>query len=134
MTDLARPLLIACLASLLTLAGTLTSCRKRASAPAPEAPSTQTVVEPTPAKSGGISTQAKPTPPAAEDPVAKFLNSSEFADLTKAYQVFYYQKKRHATDIQELVQAGYLRSVPTPPAGRKYSYDQKNLRVTLAGQ
>ncbi|PAW87525.1 MAG: hypothetical protein B9S33_06130 [Pedosphaera sp. Tous-C6FEB] len=63
-----------------------------------------------------------------------FLNSSEFADLTKAYQVFYYQKKRHATDVQELVQAGYLRTIPAPPPGRKFGYDQKNLKVTLVGQ
>lgn len=122
------------LAGLLAMAGILSSCRKQTSAPAREESSVPAAAESATTKSGGASIQAKPAPPAAEDPVAKFLNSSEFADLTKAYQVFYYQKKRHATDVQELVQAGYLRSVPPPPPGRKYGYDQKNLKVILTGQ
>lgn len=126
--------MVAALVGLLALAGSLAACRKQTSAPAPENPSRPTTVDPAPAKSGGVSSQAKPTAPTAEDPVAKFLNSSEFADLTKAYQVFYYQKKRHATDVQELVQAGYLRTIPAPPPGRKFGYDQKNLKVTLVGQ
>jgi len=131
MTDLIRPVLVA---GLLVMAGALASCRKPTPAPAREEPSVPAAAESATTKSGGASIQVKPTPPAAEDPVAKFLNSSEFADLTKAYQVFYYQKKRHATDVQELVQAGYLRSVPPPPPGRKYGYDQKNLKVTLSVQ
>lgn len=134
MVLLARLVLVAPLVALLALSGALTACRKRTAAPSQENPSAPAAVEPTPTKSGGTGAPAKPTVPIAEDPVAMFLNSSEFADLTKAYQVFYYQKKRHATDVQELVQAGYLRTIPAPPPGRKFGYDQKNLKVTLVGQ
>ena len=72
-----------------------------------------------------------PKAPAGPDVVANFLNSSEFADLSKAYQVFYYQKKRHTTDLQELVRERYIRAIPTPPPGKSYAIDQKQLKVIL---
>lgn len=111
-----------------------TGCRKARkpnsevvpAAPIPAAP----VAAPVP--SGGSAPRTStPAAPAGADEVARFLNSSEFADLTKAYQVFYYQKKRHTTDLQELVQARYLRAVPPPPPGKSYAIDQKALKVIL---
>ncbi len=108
-----------------------TACRKArkaepeivAAAPVAAAPD-PTPGGPTPA------TSANPAP-ATADAVAKFLNSSEFADLSKAYQIFYLQKKRHTADLQELVKERYLRAIPPPPPGKSYAIDQKNLKVIL---
>ena len=117
------------------LAGALllnSGCRKPKQTQAEVVPTAPVSVETPPeAKAGSAAAPSGPAAPATEDAVAKFRNSSEFADLTKAYQVFYLQKKRHTSDLQELVRERYLRSIPPPPPGKNYAVDQKNLKVIL---
>ena len=115
------------------LVGTLlcqTACKKPAKPVADIVPAAPVAADPAPtAPAAGA--PATPAAPASANAVATFLNSSEFTDLSKAYQVFYLQKKRHTADLQELVKERYLRTIPPPPPGKSYAIDQKNLRVIL---
>lgn len=107
-----------------------TACRKPAKPVADIVPAAPVAADPAPT-TPAAGAPAAPAAPASVNAVATFLNSSEFADLSKAYQVFYLQKKRHTADLQELVKERYLRTIPPPPPGKSYAIDQKNLRVLL---
>lgn len=118
-----------CLVTILSL----TACRK-SRAPNSEVVPTAVVPVAAPAPSQAPPPQGGAPAPSAgtgQDVVASFLNSSEFADLSKAYQVFYYQKKRHTADLQELVRERYIRAIPPPPPGKSYAVDQKQLKIIL---
>lgn len=125
-----RPACLGMAAAVLLSAAACRKSRKdtEASSPSEVVP----VVAPVPvATPTGAAAAAAPSAPATEDAVTKFRNSSEFADLSKAYQVFYLQQKRHTTDLQDLVRAKYLRAIPPAPPGKSYAVDQKNLKVIL---
>lgn len=108
-----------------------TACRKARKAESEIVAAAPVAADPGPAPGGAAPATSASPAPATPDAVAKFLNSSEFADLSKAYQVFHLQKKRHTADLQELVKERYLRAIPPPPPGKSYAIDQKNLKVIL---
>lgn len=45
------------------------------------------------------------------------------AGLQQAIKLFYAQEGRFPKDLNELVQPDYLKEIPPPPTGMKYSYD-----------
>lgn len=123
---------LVCLGLIAALLMTGTACRKaRKAADASDSSAVVPVEAPAPAADTPTAAPKAPAAPATEDAVAKFRNSSEFADLSKAYQVYYLQQKRHTTDLQDLVRAKYLRAIPPAPPGMSYAVDQKNLKVVL---
>lgn len=52
-------------------------------------------------------------------------------DLNNALQVWFTAKGGSPNGFEDLVKAGYISKVPTPPPGRTYVIDAANLRVVL---
>ena len=56
--------------------------------------------------------------------------TSEAAALNSAVQLFNVQEGRYPKDLPELTPK-YIRSLPTPPLGYKFSYDAKKGEVSV---
>jgi len=54
--------------------------------------------------------------------------------VTMAAQSFFIAHERAPKSLEELVSSGYLRKLPTPPAGKKYVYDPERANIALADQ
>jgi len=92
------------------------------------------------------STDAKdPTPPAApagpREPKAADSNAPAGAvadeqalldHLTQTLRKFSAEKQRVPTQLNELVTAGYLPSLPAAPAGKQFTINPKRVEVILA--
>jgi hypothetical protein len=96
------------------------ACSKKSDETAGATPST----EPTPAATAEAS--------AASDVAANQV-ASTLADLTQAVRKYGAEKQRVPKDLNELVAAGYLPSVPAAPAGKKFAIN-KQMEVYLADQ
>ena len=59
--------------------------------------------------------------------------ATTLAELTQVVRKYGAEKQRVPKDLNELVAAGYLPSVPTAPAGKKYAIN-KQMEVYLADQ
>jgi hypothetical protein len=130
------------------LAGTVVGCgdaedKKTAPATTPVAPAAPASVgEPAPAAvtappppSGQVtappSGAAAGTAPAA---VAEVPSKDALEAVTHAVQSFFIQKERAPKNLEELISAGFLRKLPTPPPGKKYVYDPERANIILADQ
>lgn len=73
--------------------------------------------------------EAKPAP----TPAAFQLEAKEptLEELNSAVQVWFTAKGGSPKGFEDLVKAGYLSKVPTPPPGRTYVIDAPNIRVIL---
>ena len=58
----------------------------------------------------------------------------ETASINKAVQMFYAQEGRYPKDLNELVRPEYLRQLPPPPVGMKYSYNPATGEVKVVPQ
>lgn len=75
---------------------------------------------PVPAQSSGASA------PSADAGLANLL-----AELTFAVRKFGAEQRRVPASLNELVAAGYLKTVPQAPAGKKFVIDTKELKVIV---
>lgn len=53
------------------------------------------------------------------------------AELTQSVRKFSFEKQRRPTSLEELVQTGYLSSVPQLSDGRRFSIDPKSMQVVV---
>jgi hypothetical protein len=70
--------------------------------------------------------------------VAKAKKASEktidVAALRQAINLFYAQEDRYPRDLQELVTAKYIGSLPPPPAGMQFKYDAKSGEFSIVAK
>ena len=81
--------------------------------------------------------EAPPPAVATESPGAAASDAHQIAttlaELTQAVRKYGAEKQKAPKDLNELVAAGYLASIPPAPAGKKYAIDQR-MQVYLADQ
>lgn len=53
------------------------------------------------------------------------------AELTHGLRTYSVEKRKVPTSLNEVVAAGYIKNLPSPPAGKSFAIDSKNLRVIL---
>lgn len=80
----------------------------------------------TPTAAPAASPAVTPTAPAA-DPSA----TANLSELTQTVRKFAAEQRRVPKNLEEVVSAGYLPSMPSAPAGKKLAID-KNLQVYFA--
>ena len=77
-----------------------------------------------------------PAPAARRQPTggvaSETINADHFGQLSQALLTFRRDKNRAPKDWQELIATGYLKQLPKPPAGRRYTFDPISLDVRLA--
>lgn len=95
-----------------------TACNREKNAPA------TSVKETHPADQQSTPTVAQPT----GDSTAA-LNA-----LTQVLRKYSFEKRRVPATVEELLAAGYVQSLPPPPAGKKFVIDAKRVVVELANQ
>ena len=110
--------------------GLFTGCGKgNRSSNTPAVPSTQTAETPAAGQSEGQVNPAQPPPPAAavnsEAEIAAALST-----LTQAVRKYSAEKQRVPQNLGEVVSAGYVPSMPSPPTGKKFAINRK-LEVIL---
>ena len=98
----------------------LIACSKEADAPQ-AAPAEPIISAPT-TLPGAAAANAAPDTAAAD---------ARAAELTQIVRKYAAEKQRVPKDFQEIVSAGYLPSIPSAPAGKKFVID-KNLQVQVA--
>jgi hypothetical protein len=54
--------------------------------------------------------------------------------LTQAARKYSFEKRQPPASVEELATAGYVQSLPQPPAGKKFVIDKKRMVVELANQ
>jgi competence protein ComGC len=60
--------------------------------------------------------------------------SPEIAELTKQVRRYSLEKRKLPEKMEDLVTAGYIKSVPPAPAGKKYAIDADRALVVLVNQ
>jgi len=129
-------------ALMLLLGGMLAGCGKPDPAPAPPAPKAGATAMPsldtspaTPPPPG--TTQPAAAVPSATAEIPTYEGKDEAAKLTQALQDYYTRNGATApavTSLDALVKAGLIKSVPAPPAGKKYVIDPATVSVRLENQ
>ena len=60
--------------------------------------------------------------------------AGSLAQLTQVTRRFSFERRHVPKSLEEVVSAGYLKSIPQAPPGQKYVVDPKSARVLLARQ
>ena len=79
---------------------------------------------------------SKPTsPPPPVDPAnVPDDPAAALGILTQAVRKYSAERQRIPGSLDEVIQAGYIRALPTAPAGKRFVLDGKRLEVTLANK
>ena len=83
--------------------------------------------------SGETSTPPSPVPQRTADLDAKELDVA-LAELTQVLRRFSFEHKRVPKTFNEVVAAGYMKSVPQAPPGKKFEIDPKTVQVVMVKQ
>ncbi len=54
--------------------------------------------------------------------------------MSYAVQAWFTSRGAAPKNMQELVKAGFIKKLPTPPPGQEFAIDSKNLRVVLVNR
>ncbi|MFM8469257.1 MAG: hypothetical protein ACKODH_04710 [Limisphaerales bacterium] len=80
----------------------------------------------------------KPANPPAALPVpvpsTALTPEQAVAELNRCLELWTFQRNQPPKDLNELVTAGYLQRLPTPPAGKKFAFDPAKMRVQLVAE
>lgn len=79
----------------------------------------------------GCRKQSESKPAPAPVPVQREAKEPTLEELNSALQVWFTAKGGSPKGFDDLVKAGYLSKVPTPPPGRQYVIDAPNIRVIV---
>lgn len=60
--------------------------------------------------------------------------SAQLGQLTEAVRKYSFEHRRLARSLDEVVAAGYVRSLPAAPAGKKFSIESKSVQVVLVNK
>jgi predicted small lipoprotein YifL len=107
----------------------LAGCGKKPPAESSPASASVTPV----AEAGGAPAQSSPR---AVQPVVIQATDANAAlpELTQSLRKFALEQKRLPKTFSEIVSAGYVQNLPTPPPGKKFEVDSKGARVVLVNQ
>ena len=72
-----------------------------------------------------------PAAPVAATPVEVDAKEMTLEEMTAALESWYTSRGVAPKNIQELVKAGFIKKLPTPPAGKDFAIDATNLKVVL---
>lgn len=61
-------------------------------------------------------------------------SNAEVTELTRQVRRYSFEKRRLPQNLDELVTAGYVKSLPTAPAGKKLAIDAGRAKVVLVNQ
>ena len=75
------------------------------------------------------SAPSPPVPPVA--PPAAAVSADHFSVLSRGLLTFKRDKQRAPKDWQELINTGYLKQMPTPPPGKRYTFNPLSLDVLM---
>ena len=122
------------------------ACRKKSVPPVPSAePTPGATPQPAAPSSGGVPV-VQPPPPTQSPGLEKVEDRLPTAPpdssksnpvdqkLTEALHLYLESKGKLPPDFNALVTAKFLKQVPTPPAGKRYAVDRRNLQVVLLNQ
>lgn len=62
---------------------------------------------------------------------AEASSSPELIELTKQIRRYSFEKRKLPQSMEDLVSAGYIKSVPPAPAGKKYAIDSDRVQAIL---
>ena len=73
------------------------------------------------------------TPPPAAPPAAVTADEKEMTieEMTGAVQAWVTSRGEAPKNFQEMIKVGFIRKMPTPPPGKEFAIDAKNLQVVL---
>ncbi|MBM3875322.1 MAG: hypothetical protein FJ386_01190 [Verrucomicrobia bacterium] len=54
------------------------------------------------------------------------------AELNRALELWIFQRNNPPKDLNDLVTAGYLKRLPSPPAGKRFVFDTRSMTVQVA--
>ncbi|MCS7337321.1 MAG: hypothetical protein NZ739_03675 [Verrucomicrobiae bacterium] len=86
------------------------------------------------ARPGSHAEASSPRPADQLQKVAESDPAAVLAELTHALRKFSVENRRVPASLDELLRAGYLRAIPTPPPGKKFAIDPKRVEVVLASE
>ena len=64
-------------------------------------------------------------------PSATVTPEQAVAEINRSLELWTFQRNQPPKDLNELVTAGYLQRLPSPPAGKKFAFDPVKMRVQL---
>ncbi len=110
---------------------TLTACHKEPPAVTPSQSQASPVKAPTtPAPAPGASITVAP-PPSTAAPGEK---EQTLEEMSYAVQAWFTSRGAAPKSLEELVKAGFIKKLPTPPPGQQFALDTQNLRVVLVNR
>ncbi len=56
------------------------------------------------------------------------------AEVNRALELWTFKRGQPPKDLNELVSAGFLQRLPTPPAGKKFAFDPAKMRAQLVAE
>ncbi len=88
------------------------------------------------ASTTGCTRKKRDEPPVnASLPASTAVTPEEkLAELHAALELWTFQRNQPPKDLNELVTTGYLKQLPTPPAGKKFLFDPAKMRVELVAE
>jgi hypothetical protein len=72
-----------------------------------------------------------PTVPAVAAPDLEDAREMTIDEMTAALEAWFTSRGSAPANLQELVKAGFIKKMPTPPPGKEFAIDAKNLKVVL---
>ncbi len=106
-------------------------CGKKPTEPAPVIPAS------VPVQTSPNQSPNSPASPPAVSPAtapATFGGTVDIAALNRAVQKYWKDKKSPPYTLDDLVRAGYVQSIGTPPTGKAIFYNNETVKVTLVNQ
>lgn len=109
----------------------LTACRRKREA-VPDAPAAVAPAAAGQPDAAAIA-PAPSTPAPGALPVTASISVQHFNQMSEALLKFRRDKQRGPKNWEELIAAGYLKQMPSPPPGKRYTFD-RSLNVQMVNQ
>ena len=109
----------------------LCACKRKRDT-APQATPPPAVEQPAAPASNPTSPGPAAASPAA--PLSTAVFDEHFGILSQGLLTFRRDKNRAPRDWQELITTGYLKKMPTPPPGKRYTFNPGSLDVHMVNQ
>jgi predicted small lipoprotein YifL len=110
------------------LASFLSGCSQKNAPPAPPAEAAAPSQPETASNPAARPAAAQPQPVVVADGAD---NAAVLSTLTQALRKYSFEHNRVPKSFSELIAAGYVKNLPSPPAGKQYGIDAKTVSVIL---
>lgn len=78
--------------------------------------------------------QSEPSVLPAPLPATATTPEEAVVEVNRALELWIFKRGQPPKDLNELVTAGFLQRLPTPPAGKKFAFDPVKMRVQLVAE